>query len=279
MKKFIAAFDSLQFPESTLAYGIDLARGAGAHLVGVFLEDPNLHSYGVAEMTNYSGKSFDRHVQELNRIDHQKRQEGVDRFRAACGAAGVTCSVHRDRHAPLRELLHESIYADLLLTANDVTPGTPATAAPTPFVRHLLQEAQCPIMPLPPHYATINRVTLLYDGAPASVQALRAFSYLLPHLKDLDTEVVTVKGSDDDGHLPDGRLIKEFVKRHFPQARYTVLKGTADEELVAHGRRHPGPGVIVLGAYRRDALSRMFRPSTADVLMKHLQAPLFIAHY
>ena len=279
MKKFIAAFDSLQFQESILEYSVDLAKSTGAHLVGAFLEDPHLHSYSVAEITHYSGESFDRHMQELNRIDHQKRREGIDRFRYACQAGAVACSVHHDRHAPLYDLLHESIYADLMMASSILAPGSHQDKAPTSFVRHLLQEAGCPIVLLPPQYQPIKRITLLYDGAPSSVQALRAFSYLFENLKSLETEVVTVKNYEDDLHLPDGRLIKEFVKRHFPHARYTVLKGDADKELVAHLQSRPGHTIVVLGAYRRDSLSRLFRPSTADALLRHLDAPLFITHY
>ena len=36
MKKFVAAFDGLNFSESTLEYAVEIAKGAKAHLVGVF---------------------------------------------------------------------------------------------------------------------------------------------------------------------------------------------------------------------------------------------------
>jgi nucleotide-binding universal stress UspA family protein len=36
--------------------------------------------------------------------------------------------------------------------------------------------------------------------------------------------------------------------------------------------------VIVSGAYRRTTVSRWFRQSMADVLMREIKSPLFIAH-
>lgn len=36
--------------------------------------------------------------------------------------------------------------------------------------------------------------------------------------------------------------------------------------------------LVVLGAYRRNELSRWFKTSMADTLMKELDTPLFIAH-
>ncbi|GAB4092538.1 universal stress protein [Flaviaesturariibacter terrae] len=279
MKKFIAAFDSLHFSESTMSYAIDLARRADAHLVGAFLEDPNLHSYSVSEMMQYTGASYDEHLEGLNRKDEETRRTCIETFRQACRSGHVPCSVHHDRNAPLRELLHESIYADLLLLGASEAPGEKSGPVPPPFVRHLLQEAQCPVVLLPARYQHIGRIVLLYDGAPSSVHALRAFSYLFENLKNLETEVITVKDPDADLHVPDGRLMKEFVKRHFPGACYTVLKGNPDEEILRHLKHLPAQAIVVLGAYRRDALSRLFRPSTADVLLRHVKVPLFISNY
>ncbi|RYE79445.1 MAG: universal stress protein [Myxococcales bacterium] len=119
---------------------------------------------------------------------------------------------------------------------------------------------------------------LLYDGEPSSVYALRAFSYLFEKMKSLPTEVVTAKSNDDDRRLPDPKLIKEFIKRHFPHARFTLLSGPPEAAIVRHLRGANATPVIVLGAYRRTRLSRLFRPSMADALLEALRYPLFIAH-
>jgi hypothetical protein len=37
--------------------------------------------------------------------------------------------------------------------------------------------------------------------------------------------------------------------------------------------------LVVLGAYRRSMVSRWFKASMADLLIKKTQLPLFIAHY
>jgi hypothetical protein len=43
-------------------------------------------------------------------------------------------------------------------------------------------------------------------------------------------------------------------------------------------RYHKGNELVVLGAYRRSQISRWFKTSMADILMKELETPLFIAH-
>ena len=119
MKKFIAAFDGLRFSESALDYAIFLAKHAKAHLVGVFLEDFMRHSYGLADITKYAGEDLDGYLQQLNEKDKEAQNESVDRFEQACQNVGLNYSIHRDRNVAMQELLHESIYADLIIINED----------------------------------------------------------------------------------------------------------------------------------------------------------------
>ncbi|TCJ19074.1 universal stress protein [Flaviaesturariibacter flavus] len=279
MKKFIAAFDGLRFSASALSYAIELAKNANAHLVGVFLEDPHLHSYGLAEIQHYKDESFEGHLRTLNKKDDDKRQASVHSFRSTCEAAGIAYSVHRDRNAPIRELLHESIYADLLIVRATEDFATRPPEAPSSFVRELLQDVQCPVVLVPEYYHAIMGVKLLYDGSPASVCALRSFSHLFENLRQEETEVITVKGGTANMHIPDGRLIREFAKRHFPHAEITVLNGYADEGIIRYLRLQKKEVLLVLGAHRRSALSRLFHPSMTYELLHHLKMPLFVANH
>lgn len=278
MKKFIAAFDGLDFSESTLEYAIELSSNAKAHLVGIFLDDFIRRSYGVAEIVNYEGSDLDKHVHELNDQDREVRNESVEVFEKACQGAGLNYSVHRDKNVALQELLHESIYADLLIIDGSETLSRVNEQPPTRFIRELLIDVQCPVLIVPKNYKSIQKLILLYDGEPSSVFAVKMFSYLLEPIKNLPTEVVSVKSNEASDHVPDNRLIKEFIKRHYPKAEYVVLKGLAEEKIYGY-LHHSKEGVLViLGAYRRGKLSRLFKPSMADYLLQSLNLPLFIAH-
>ena len=278
MKKFIAAFDGLNFSESTMHYAIFLAKHCNAHLVGIFLEDILRHSYGLAEIREYEGNNLDRYMHDLNEKDQEERDKSIQMFEQACQDSSLNYSVHRDRNVALLELLHESIYADLLIVNAKETLTRFEENAPTRFIRELLNDVQSPVVVVPPQYHAIEKIVLLYDGEPSSVYAVRAFSYLFEALKNYDTEVITVKGSQESLHIPDNRLIKEFIKRHYPKADYVVLKGMAEDELAKYLRREKKEPLVVLGAYRRNKFSRLFRPSMADYLLQHLKLPLFIAH-
>jgi nucleotide-binding universal stress UspA family protein len=278
MKKIIAAFDGLKYSESTRDYAIYLAKQTNTHLVGVFMDDPAYTSYKIYELIGKDGVAEDK-LKKLDAKDKATRYVASTNFEKACQKSGLEYTVHHDRNVALLELKHESIYSDLLIIDSKETLTHYNEKLPTRFIRDLLSDAQCPVIIVPPKYKPLQKVILLYDGGPSSVYAIKMFSYLLPQLKYLDTEVISVRPVNSTLHMPDKKLMKEFLKRHFPKAKYTVIKGFAEDEIIKQLKQTQENAIVVLGAYRRGTVSRWFRESMADTLMKELKMPLFIAHY
>ncbi|HEY0678486.1 MAG TPA: universal stress protein [Chitinophagaceae bacterium] len=278
MKKFIAAIDGLKYSEGTTDYAVHLARQANAHLVGVFLDDFTYHSYKIYELVGDEVEDIMERRLKFEEKDESARRQAVSYFEDKCRGAGIEYTIHHDRNIALQELLHESIYADLLIIDMKETLTHYEENLPTRFMRDLLTNVQCPVLAVPGKYVPLNRAQILYDGSPSSVYATRMFSYVFSSLKYLEVEVITVKKEDQDLHVPDNRLMKEFMKRHFPNAAYTVLKGESNAQLLKHLKPVQGDSIVVLGAYRRGMVSRWFKSSLADVMMKELKTPLFIAH-
>jgi nucleotide-binding universal stress UspA family protein len=278
-KKIIAAFDGLKFSESTKQYAIMLAQQSNAHLVGIFLDDFTVHSYSVYDlMQDESGISQERQ-KTLSEKDKTTRNESVKKFEEGCRQAKLEYSVHRDGSIAMQELLQESIYADLLVISQHETFSRFKGTRPTEFVRELLVSVQCPVLAVPARYRPVDRIVLLYDGEPASVYAIRTMSAVLGDIQGLPVDAVCVKSAGQNLRLPDTRLMKEFMKRHYPAAGYIVLKGDAEETITTYLKKTGASSLVVLGAYRRGMVSRWFRPSMADVLMRELKLPLFITHH
>jgi len=277
MEKIIAAFDGLQYSESTRDYAINLAKQANTHLVGVFLDDPTYTSYKIYDLISKEGVSEDK-LNQFEEKDKATRAAASANFEKACQQAELEYTVHHDRNIAILELKHESIYADLLVIDSKETLTHYSEHLPTRFIRDLLSDTQCPVLIVPKKYKPIEKLVLLYDGEPSSVHAVKMFSYLLPQLKHLDTEVISVNPLNAHLHLPDNKLMKEFMKRHYPNAKYTVMKGWAEEEIVKNLKDTSENTLVVMGAYRRSAVSRWFRESMADTMMKEVKLPLFIAH-
>jgi nucleotide-binding universal stress UspA family protein len=207
------------------------------------------------------------------------RTASVEQFETACSRSGVEHSIHHDRNIAIKELLHESIYADLLVISSRETLTHYNEKLPTRFIRDLLRNAQCPVLIVPPTFSSIDNLVLLFDGQPSSVHAIKMFSYCLDALKQYPTSILNVKEKDQSSHIPDNRLMKEFMRRHFPLAEFKVLKGDPGPAIVNYLEDKDPGSLIVLGAYGRNAASGWFRESMADILLKDLKVPLFIAHH
>jgi hypothetical protein len=130
---------------------------------------------------------------------------------------------------------------------------------------------------VPHKYKPIEKIIVLYDGQPSSVNAVKMFSYLMSCYKDLPMQVLTIKPPTDTLHLPDNRLMREFMKRHFPYADYLIIKGNPETVIPQHLETEEN-ALVVLGAYQRGMVSRWFKESMADVILKKLYLPVFIAH-
>src|SRR3954462_14680589 len=157
MKKIIAAFDGLRFSESTKEYSIYMAKHCNAHLVGVFLDDFTLQSYTYAEVAAYGSKWAEK-ANALDKEDKENRNLSVQLFEDACQEAGLNYSVHRNKNIAFQDLLHETIFSDLLIIdSNEKFPNYPQPA-PTRFLKDLLAEAECPVIVVPSTYKPVQKL-------------------------------------------------------------------------------------------------------------------------
>ena len=277
MRKFIAALDGYKLSSSTLAYAREFTKIADAHLVGLFLDDFIYRTYNVGKIYKTSG-SPEKTIKELDEKDKQKRDAAVSKFQQSCAKADISFSVHRTKRFALQELKHESIFADLLIVNKKESFNRYEEKSPTYFMKDLLGDVQCPVLVTPGNYAPVKKIILLYDGSPSSVYAVRMFSYTFGSFGNLPVEVFTVKEPMGGNHLPEGKLMKEFVKRHFPEVIFRIAQGTPEKQILEYLQQNGENSIVVTGAYRRSEISRWFKASMADMLMKELELPIFIAH-
>lgn len=277
MKKIIAAFDGLKYAAATRDYAINIAKETQTHLVGVFMDDPTYTSYKIYELVAEQGVSEEK-LNKYKLKDEATRDAAAADFEKNCGQAGIAFSVHHDHNIAIQDLKHESIYADMIIINVKETLTHYNEKLPTRFIRDLLSDTQCPVLIVPQKYKPIQKIILLYDGEPSSVHAIKMFSYLMPNMMELETEVISVNPVYTTLHMPDNKLMKEYMKRHYPKAKYMVMKGLAETEIVNYLKLTTDHALVVLGAYRRGTISRWFRESMADVLMREVKLPLFIAH-
>ncbi|RYG31879.1 MAG: universal stress protein, partial [Chitinophagaceae bacterium] len=214
MIKVVAVFDGLKFSEATLHHSIKLVKSQGAHLVGLFLEDFTYQSFSKYRAIA-KDKMSDKEIAVLENKDADLRRASRQLFEDVCKREGVEYSLHKEDNVAYPSLIHESIYADLVIIDQAETFTPYAEEKPTQFVKDFLAATECPVL-LVRDSEDINAATLLFDGSPNSVFAIKQFSYVLKSAGNMPVEVITVKEPDESLHLPDNKLMKQFMKRHFP---------------------------------------------------------------
>jgi nucleotide-binding universal stress UspA family protein len=279
MIKIIVALDSLRPSKSAVSYAMDLSKGMNSHLVAVFLDDLTNSSYTshqvLRNQLTISQETYDACMQEDNRT----RKEAVSHFEEMAGKEHLKYAIHHDRNISMNELISESIYADLLIIENKETMTYYAENPPTHFLKNLLQGIHCPVLVVPGEYKKIDKVLFLHDGEPDSVSAIKMFSYLFQVYSETRVEVLTVKSNKRDQPVLNNRLLKEYMKSHFPDTIYTVLRGLPDIEIINHLKYRYENELIVIGSYHRGRISRFIRPSIAEALMQEIKTPLFIDNH
>lgn len=276
MKKILVAFDGLNYSPSLTEYAIELGRETDSLVVGVFLYDlryTNLiftYAYEIPATLAYS-------VDKIERDDEKKIRTHINAFNAACEKAGINSKVHLDSGVPLMELLKESAFADMILIDATTSFFDFGEESPSAFLKDLLAESKCPVMIVPAKAEEIKNVIISYDGTESSVYAMKMFSYLFPEWNKKNTTIVSVnKGSSN--HLPESRNVKDLALRHFKNLNFEILNGDVSDVLPKFLKKNKTNTVVVMGAYGRNALSRLIHSSMSNKVIKELKMPVFITH-
>jgi hypothetical protein len=277
MKKIIAAFDGLNLSESNMKYAIQISEKEKCHLTGVFLDDRTYTSFKIYDLVFQEGVSEEK-LSRLKHEDQTKRKNASLKFEQECISKKLNFNIHHDKNYAIKELIHETIFADLLILSRNESFSHHTETFPSRFITETLIDAQCPVLMTPETYTDIDKIIFLFDGHPNSIYALKMFAYLLPGFLSLPIEVISVKSMEENLHLPDGLLMKEWIKRYFSNTEFVVLKGIPDVETVTHLQKENASCLVILGSYKRSKLSMWLRSSMADVLAKNFNMPLFIAH-
>jgi hypothetical protein len=115
------------------------------------------------------------------------------------------------------------------------------------------------------------------DGSDASVYAIKQFTYLFPELSGKKLTVLQVNEAGDSLVRDKGK-ITELLQLHCPGLKFELLQGRAEDELFGYllGKKNV---VVVMGAFERNMPSGLFSHSTAEIIIKTINVPVFIAHH
>lgn len=275
-KKILAAFDGTKFSEGSMKYALEIAKATNSLLVGVFIQDMRYLNLTYAYAWDQPFVDFSS-LEKVQAEEKEKISLNINLFKRACESKGVNHKVHLDKGVPLQDLLAESVFADLLIIDSHTSFFTFEEKGVSPFLKDLLADSHCPVLIVPHNYTFFDSAVLCYDGSASSVYAIRTFSYLFNELSGMQTTVVTVNEKSTN-HIKDGWNFKDLVHTHFPNLQYQVLSGDAESELIDFLKNNGQNSIVVMGAYGRSTISRLFHQSLSNKVIQELHLPVFITH-
>jgi len=278
MEKILIAIDGINPDRDTLTFGCFLARLTSSEITGVFLENLVAEERPVVKKM-YDGSYFGWEVDDSTETYHNRMKlidQNIKRFKDFYGNHGINSSVHRDRGIPAKEIIEETRYTDLLVVDAETSFKKNFEGLPTSFVKEILAEAECPVIISPGNFEGIDEIVFTYSGSKSSVFAIKQFTYLFPQFRNKNISIVQVKEENQTGI--DKYKLKEWLKSHYVNFHFEELGGDTETELFGYLLKKKKV-FIVLGAYGRSMLSRIIRRSHADIVIRTITQPIFIAHY
>lgn len=278
MEKILIALDGGSPGKDTLSFGIYLSRLTHSRITGIFLENqPEAERPVVKNL--YDGTYIGWEVDE-NSPEWQEKMEritqNIEQFRAFYSNHDIATSVHRDKGMPVKELIAETRYADLLLLDPETSFRDEFEKLPTAFVEEVLAHAECPVIIAPASFQGIDEVVFTWDGSPSAVYAIKLFTYLFPELKD--KKAIIVQADEIAEHnYPDRQKLQEWLECHYSVIQWEQLTGEVETALFGY-LLNKRKVFIVFGAYGRSQVSRFFRRSHAEKILKIITQPIFITH-
>jgi hypothetical protein len=271
MKKILVAFNATNYSSSLSEFALNIAKQSGSVIHAVFLtpshapvvqypfpNDLPLASSGListAEMEDENQKLIESHLEF---------------FRDDCRNANVQCTIGNATDISLEELIDHSAFSDLILCDAKEELGGVST-------RELLVDTHCPVLLVPSKMQMPARTILCYDESFSSILAMKMYSYLFPEWKDFPSAVLSINPKGDNG-LRFDEYLNDWLPQHFPNLEKQILQGNLQRELVSFIRKNDESAIVVMGAYGRNAISRLFHRSLANIVIEETNAFLFIMH-
>jgi nucleotide-binding universal stress UspA family protein len=278
MEKILIAIDSHDLDPKTVRFACHIAKLTGSKLFAVFLQDGRAarkmafqaltQPIAVAQETLLEAAVEEAGSQTL-------LEKNMLQFKALATGEGVRCHLYLDKGIPVKDLITETLFADLLIldanTFSDIA-GEP----PSGFVKDIIHNAACPVIIAPENFNGIDNIVFCYDGGRSSLYAMKQFAHLFPRLATQRAKVIDWNAQSTSS-IDQARIIT-WLKTHFAGVDWLAVRQDEVAPLVSF-LREKGDDFIVMGAYGKGLLSSFFPDDPQLGITRTTPLPLFITQH
>lgn len=271
MKKILVILNGPFTPQHVVNAAISIAKSTSSLLHVVFLN----YSFQIADY-NYpfpNDLSLTRNRltgKTLTEENADLLSNSVNIFKHECETMNVGFVIDAEIEISLGKLIEYSAFSDFIL----------ADGKADLYQYHLvdiLVNSQCPVYLITKDIKLPEIIILAYDGSYSSIKAIKMFSYVFSELKNLPTFLVHISPDRNEIVVPEEENLKLWARKHFANIQIKIFHGETEKELVSFISSHPN-SLVVMGAYGRTALSRLFHKSLASTVISNTESSLYISH-
>ncbi len=279
MQKILLLIDQEGFNKSAFEFGCYLAKMNRSALTGVFMVPEPSVSATYPNRYFVEGDAIPVLLADDSSEEKWRTQleNNKKEFAIACSKKGIRWNEYTQPIHSVDELVNETRFTDLLIvnacSSFDKTSQTP----PSDCVKEILYRSECPVVIAPLNFTGIDEVLFAYDGSASAVYAMKQFTYLFPELSDTKAVFLEVN-EKGEAAITDQEKIGDYLKMHYSAIGFHILYGKASDELFSYLLDKKNI-FVVTGAYGRSLVSSILRRSTAELLLKATNLPVFIAHH
>lgn len=276
MEKILLAIDAISFDMNAFEFACYLAKTTRSKLTGIFLENL-VESEKVlqSKLKNIINSTSQNSNNELT----DKRiliEKNIEIFKDHCNQKQINFNIHRDRGVPVEEIIEESRFADVLVVDAETSFNKKYEGLPTEFVSSILRKAECPTIIAPENFEAVNEIIFSYENSDSSLFAIKQFTHLFPHFSNTKITILHVNetGMWQD---PEKHKLYEWLQIHYTNIQFEILQGITETKLFEYLLKKQNI-IVIMGAYGRNKIAQLFKSSQADILIKTITQPIFIAH-
>ncbi len=268
MKTILLVFGGIHNPTHVLEFAITAAKQNQYNIHGIFLDDEPPAIEGDYLFPNDLSLAEEGVTPEaVNEQNEKIVAEIIRYFEDECALAGITCSV--EKKVSFKGLIKHSSNASFL--AIDAKANFEKFALPD-----ILTDVHCPVCIVAATAPKIEHLIFAFDGSKASQYAIKKFIEFFPSVDT--TKIYLISVNSDSEVVTHKEFINDCVVKHFPTLTIKLLEGNLKETFINFLRQYPDNALVVMGAYSRSSLSRMFHSSLANTVLSDTRLSLFIAH-
>lgn len=269
MKKMLILFNERGISHNVMDFAIQLVKHEQFKLNGIFIVplkpgEEDYHFSHDSDLTD-AGVTAKTFTDEAD----QFQQEKIKDFENICRKERLNFDIQVVRKGIIDTLIDETAFADLVLCDNSMRGWNFS-------MNNFISAAHCPVFLIPQSGAFFKEIVFTYDGGLSSIHAIKQFTYMFPWCSQYKVYLVSVLPINVR-HIEYEALVREWVLLHYPDCEIIILKGELKPEIAAFINAGKD-NVVVMGAYGRSSLSRIFKESLAVAVIDRTSAPVFISH-